>query len=165
MALFLSVTTTCRFGLNHKGPHIAFFFFTELPLWCWRGVRESVACGFLPQENKETKLREASLNQDQTKIAICHMVCCWKMSDCDTVGLALEPTSFYLVQIGSNSIQYPFLLIGSREEIKGCQLKSCIVNQRPHSQTFFLLQISPKKSKEMRKKIHIFQSFHAFCVQ
>lgn len=40
-------------------------FIMEPPLWCRRAVRESVACGFLPQENKEAKLREASLNQDQ----------------------------------------------------------------------------------------------------
>lgn len=37
-------------------------------LWCWRGVRQSVACGFSPQENKETKLREASQNQDQIEL-------------------------------------------------------------------------------------------------
>lgn len=57
MGLFFpSVIAACRFSRDHR----------ERPLWCRRVWGESVACGFSPQQNKETKIEtEASLNEGQ----------------------------------------------------------------------------------------------------
>lgn len=90
-ALFPSVIAACRFSRDHR----------ERPLWCRRVWGESVACGFSPQQNKETKIEtEASLNEGQIlsegrrkkKKKICQE--CWEGSQQRKVGVEFCRLSF-----------------------------------------------------------------------